>query len=71
MMTVSGDFNRFRLLICFSLYSIAVTVGFIRTQVNVSESATREDVCFRVLAGTLDRSIVVTVTTEDGSANCE
>ena len=46
-------------------------MGFIRIQVNVNERAGQEDVCFRVLEGTLDRSIVVTVTTRDGEATCE
>ena len=46
-------------------------MGFIKTQVNVNESAGQEDVCFGVRQGTLNRSITVTVRTQDGQATCK
>ena len=46
-------------------------MGFIRTQVNVNESAGQEDVCFRVRQRTLERSITVTVRTQDGQETCK
>ena len=71
MMTVStfdGPVYKFYL---YLTPSSAVTVGFIRTQVNVNESAGQEDVCFGVLQGTLKRSITVTIRTQDGQATCQ
>ena len=65
-------------LICFIYHynkyfplSSAVTLGFIKTQVTVNEGVALQDVCFRVLQGTLNKSIIVTVTTRDGEAKCE
>ena len=46
-------------------------MGFIKTQVNVNESASQEDMCFGVRQGTLERSITLTVRTQDGQATCK
>lgn len=43
-------------------------MGFVRTEVSVNEDDETEDVCFNVSQGTLDREIVVTVQTQDGTA---
>ena len=71
MMTVSAFDELVSKLYLYLPPSSAVTVGFIRTQVNVNESAGQENVCFGVRQGTLDRSIIVTVRTQDGQATCK
>lgn len=49
-------------------FSTEITVGFIRTSVSVPENQAERDVCFRVLEGTLNRTIVVNVRSQDGQA---
>ena len=46
-------------------------MGFIRTQVNFPENEPEQDVCFRVLEGSLEIPVSVQVTARDGTATCE
>ena len=46
-------------------------MGFIRTQVNVSENDPQKDVCFRVTQGSLEILVSVQVTARDRTATCE
>jgi len=48
-----------------------VTVGFGRTAYSVSEDADSVSVTVSVQAGTLDRDVVVTLSTVNGTAMCK
>ena len=62
---MQGEYN----LITFTIS--VVTIGFSRTPYSVSEDAGSVSVTVSVQTGTLDRDVVVTLSTVNGTALCE
>ena len=55
----------------FSFTTSVVTIGFNKTAYSVSEDASSVSVTVSVLNGTLDRDVIVTLSTVNGTALCE
>ena len=55
----------------FSFTTSVVTIGFIETAYSVSEDAGSANVTLSVQTGTLDRDVIVTLSTISGTAMCE
>ena len=61
------------MVVCMSDYaafiiSSAITIGFERTEYNVTEGGQTE-VCALLMAGTLEKAVPVSVSSSDGTAN--
>ncbi len=54
-----------------SLFLAGITIGFVDTDVSVSEGAGSVTLQVGILAGNLDSEVELQVTTRDGSATCE
>ena len=55
----------------FTLITLVVTIGFNETAYSVSEDAGSANVTLSVQTGTLDRNVIVTLSTINGTAMCE